>query len=344
MGAAAIAAGRWMRARPLDVYGIITLSIASIRLIIFDMAFTPALAVGTDIAGLHLTRWSAMMALAAIAWIACAELIRRTAPEKSDWRSGTIAMQLVGFVMLAMTPLHDLTTAAPLAWVWLAMSCAAFIIGVASRRAEWRWTGAVGIATAVLAGIAGYEMWNWTDIIAPPLMHPAWWFAVTAAIVWTLMGRNISRRASNEDFRSMGTAIAVSGAFTLFLASTLEVARAVPQLTDTQAAQRAAVSIWWGLCAVGMLAAGFIRKNAPLRYVGLALLGVATLKAVVFDLIDVSAAWRVASFVLLGVLMIAVAAVYTRLTYLFKESEFDHSTDDTGTAAPSSLAETMPSE
>ena len=93
-----------------------------------------------------------------------------------------------------------------------------------------------------------------------------------------------------------------------------------------------------------MLAAGFLRKNAPIRYVGLSLLGLATLKAVVFDLIDVSAGWRVASFVLLGVLMIAVAAVYSRLTHLFDDaSDDDHSTDETGVAS-TSLPEATASE
>ncbi len=336
MGAAAIVAGRWLRARPLDVYGIATLSLASLRLVLFDKLGTASLAVGTDVGGLFISRWSAMMALCAAAWIATGELVRRTAPAGSGWRGGSVAMQLIGFAMLAIAPADELTHATSLAWLWLAMGAGAFLIGDGLRRAEWRWVGVTGAAVALMAGAAGYAMWDWTTIMAAPLWHGAWWFAAVSGAVFIMMGRRIANRSGSQDTRSMGLGVAVAGGVVLFLASTLEVARAVPQITDTQAAQRAAVSIWWGLCAVAMLAAGFLRRNAPVRYVGLTLLGAATLKAVVFDLIGVSAGWRVASFVLLGVLMIGVAAVYTRVTQAFDTG--DQSADEAEESAGVSAA------
>lgn len=337
MGAAAIVAGRWLRARPMDVYGIATLSLASLRLVLFDKVGTASLAVGTDVGGLFISRWSAMMTLCAAAWIATGELVRRTAPAGSGWRGGSVAMQLIGLGLLTVAPADELTHATSLAWLWLTMSAGAFLVGDVLRRAEWRWVGVTGAAVALMAGAAGYAMWDWTTIMAAPLWHGAWWFAIAIGAGFIMMGKRIANRTSSQDTRSMGLGVAVAGGVVLFLASTLEVARVVPQVTDTQAAQRAAVSIWWGLCAVAMLAAGFLRRNAPVRYVGLTLLGAATLKAVVFDLIGVSAGWRVASFVLLGVLMIGVAAVYTRVTQAFDAG--DHSADDAVESAGATSAD-----
>lgn len=346
MGVAAVVAGRWMRARPLDIYGIVTLALASLRLILFDKAGTPSLAIGTDVAGLFLTRWSVMMALCALAWIATGELIRRTAPAKSDWIGGTIAMQIIGGVMLAIAPFDDQTSLISIGWVWAALACASFLVGALWQRPEWRWTGLAALLPALLAAFGGYEMWAWTDVAAPPLAHGAWWFSIVFAVAWLVMGRWISHFEKADEIKSVGVGIALTGGFAVFLASTLEVARVVPQITDTLAAQRAAVSIWWGLCAVGMLGVGFARRHATLRHVGLTLLGIATAKAVIFDLIEVSAGWRVASFVLLGVLMIGVAAVYTRLNSVFNGSaaEDGQSTDDTGVTPPSDGAEAIAGE
>ncbi len=54
---------------------------------------------------------------------------------------------------------------------------------------------------------------------------------------------------------------------------------------------------------------GMMRGYAELRRTGLVLLAVATGKAVIFDLTDVSAGWRVASFLVLGLIMLSVAVV-----------------------------------
>lgn len=344
MGVAAIIAGRWTRARRLDVYGIVTLSIASLRLALFDKAFTPSLSIGADLAGLFLTRWSAMMALCALAWIGTGELIRRTSPARSGWIGGAIAMQVIGVVTLALAPLDERTSAVSIAWLWATFAGIAFLIGALSKRPEWRWFGVAALAPALLAAFSGYSMWRWTDVAAPPLAHGAWWFAVACAAGWLTMGRWMARAEEAHVTRSMGTGVMSLGGLAMFAATTLEVARVVPQITDTLAAQRAAVSIWWGLCAVGLLAAGFFRRNAPIRHVGLTLLGIATAKAVIFDLIEVSPGWRVASFVLLGMLMIGVAAAYTRLSSVLNAFDPTHSADDTGVTTPSSAPEAIAGE
>src|SRR5690606_33047619 len=80
------------------------------------------------------------------------------------------------------------------------------------------------------------------------------------------------------------------------------------------AARGAAVSVWWGLFAAGLLGFGFRATVPPVRHTGLGLLLAATGKAAVFDLASAPQEWRVASFIGLGLLMLGVAVVYSKVS------------------------------
>ena len=80
------------------------------------------------------------------------------------------------------------------------------------------------------------------------------------------------------------------------------------------AVRGSAVSIYWGVFAVALIGAGFVARIAWVRYAGLALIAVASVKAVVFDLGSVPQGWRIASFIGLGVLMLGVHFAYSRLS------------------------------
>jgi uncharacterized membrane protein len=66
---------------------------------------------------------------------------------------------------------------------------------------------------------------------------------------------------------------------------------------------------------VGVLltGAGLILKRAALRAAGLAVLGLATMKVFIFDLASLDIAYRVVTLLVLGVLLIAIAWIWTRL-------------------------------
>lgn len=79
MGVASAAVGRWLRARPLDVYGIIVLCIAAVRLVVWESwnAGRGAGAAMEPVFGLALGRWSVLMAAGGAAWMGVAWLINR---------------------------------------------------------------------------------------------------------------------------------------------------------------------------------------------------------------------------------------------------------------------------
>ena len=74
----------------------------------------------------------------------------------------------------------------------------------------------------------------------------------------------------------------------------------------------AALSVFWGLYAIGLVIAGFIRDVPVVRHLGLGLLGVTALKFLVIDLSRAATIWRVLSALGVGLLMVATSMLYVR--------------------------------
>ena len=71
-------------------------------------------------------------------------------------------------------------------------------------------------------------------------------------------------------------------------------------------------SAWTMLFGIASLAAGFWRKVATLRWMGLLLLTFSIGKVFLFDLRELSQGYRILSFLGLGVSLLAVSFVYQR--------------------------------
>lgn len=81
-----------------------------------------------------------------------------------------------------------------------------------------------------------------------------------------------------------------------------------------------ALSIVWGLYAVLSLIVGFSQRLRPLRMAALGLLAVTAVKLLLIDLANVQQIYRIVSFVVLGLTMIAASYLYHRLEKLPGES------------------------
>jgi uncharacterized membrane protein len=57
---------------------------------------------------------------------------------------------------------------------------------------------------------------------------------------------------------------------------------------------------------------GFIRSRAPVRYAALALFGLTVLKVFLVDLAAVRTAYRILSFLVLGVVLLGVSLLYQK--------------------------------
>jgi uncharacterized membrane protein len=72
------------------------------------------------------------------------------------------------------------------------------------------------------------------------------------------------------------------------------------------------LSVLWTLYAAAALAWGFVRSNPPVRYAALALFGLTVVKVFVVDLGAVKTAYRILSFLVLGVVLLLVSVAYQK--------------------------------
>ena len=80
----------------------------------------------------------------------------------------------------------------------------------------------------------------------------------------------------------------------------------------TGSASAFAVSLLWTMYGAGIVGLGMARKFPALRKLGLAVFALAVLKVFLVDIASVGGAWRILSFVTLGVILVAVSWLYHR--------------------------------
>jgi uncharacterized membrane protein len=105
----------------------------------------------------------------------------------------------------------------------------------------------------------------------------------------------------------------IAAAFAVYLGSVLVVELAGGHPGEVEQHAQLALSAFWALLGFGALVAGLVRDLRPLRLGGLALLGLAVGKVFVVDLAALESIWRVASFLALGLLLLAGAYAYQRM-------------------------------
>jgi uncharacterized membrane protein len=113
--------------------------------------------------------------------------------------------------------------------------------------------------------------------------------------------------------KTAGAAGAVAAGLGLYLASLLVVDVAGAQPHDATQTSQLALSAFWALLGFGSLVVGLVRDLKPLRLAGLGLLTLAVAKVFIVDLAQLESIWRVASFLALGLLLLAGAFAYQRI-------------------------------
>ncbi len=88
--------------------------------------------------------------------------------------------------------------------------------------------------------------------------------------------------------------------------------------------QAGGISIFWSVYAISLLLAGIRRQERKLRYAGLILFVVVTVKVFTVDLINLGEFWKILAFIILGVIILAGSWMYIKFQHLFvveKEEE-----------------------
>ncbi len=105
-------------------------------------------------------------------------------------------------------------------------------------------------------------------------------------------------------------ALAVAAASMLFLYGTYEIAAGVAAYFE--GLESGAVSIWWSLFAIALIALGMGKSQRWIRAAGLLLFVVVTYKVFFSDLSELNAFYRVIAFVILGLVIISGSVLYLR--------------------------------
>ncbi|HKT68611.1 MAG TPA: DUF2339 domain-containing protein [Terriglobales bacterium] len=119
------------------------------------------------------------------------------------------------------------------------------------------------------------------------------WFAAVLAIVYLLLPR---QRRGQERLQGTHLALAI-GLITVAIALRL---------------QEVWISLGWFVEAALLMAAGFWRGSAFVRWLALGLIAATIAKVFAYDIWDLSRGYRILSFVFLGVLLLAVSFAYQR--------------------------------
>ena len=310
VGLASVAAGTRLTTAWLSAYGLVTLSVGTvISLGAVTLIDDPAYMLGT----IRLTRWSAVVGVAASAWFAVGLLRRGTVIGATS-----AAVSLVLFAVVPVVgEVNTFGTAEPIdaRWIngaWGLLALLWLLGGRVLRGLRLREIGYTGLLIASLQWYAAYVSSGWSSgvVYGEGLMSVREGvLAALGFVVALLLAAGSVSRLTLPALAHTGRALAL---VLLLVVTTLEAARLTEFITDDSTARRAIVSVWWGIYGLGLTAAGGLTRAAALRLSGLILMSAATFKAVLYDLADVAPAWRVVSFLTLGVLLLAVATAYAR--------------------------------
>jgi hypothetical protein len=145
---------------------------------------------------------------------------------------------------------------------------------------------------------------------------------VAACVALALAGAWLSRSDASPRARPYGRILSGAGAVALLLVLSagwmrfqevgIAVAPGAGQRQAIRWTMQIGLSVLWTLYAAGALAYGFLRSAPAARYGGLTLLGLTVLKVFLVDLSAVRTAYRMLSFLILGVVLLLVSLAYQK--------------------------------
>jgi len=157
LGIAAVATGRWIRSRALDVYGLVALAVGTGRLLIVDSAITTPPHLLASAAGLMVSRWTLVMVIAAAAWAAAAAILRRrphpdpaSPTDTNPWTIITRAVTIVAMCHLNAALLVPGADGQSVAAAWLVLGIAGLCL---ARALVSPALGTYGVAVLALSSL-----------------------------------------------------------------------------------------------------------------------------------------------------------------------------------------------
>ncbi len=277
----------------------------------------------------------------AVACAAASTLLRRGRPILNAELNAFfgLACWIAGLAIFLFCTCMELPALAA-TWWWLALGVGLLAAArVAGRAGAGGAEASLYAATAVALVLVAAGKWLAADTLARHIDSGAdtavsvavnWQFALGVALAAAalacirlalpLLAQAPAAQASAvtvpaATMPAMRTLLILLAPFAVLWGGSFEINRyfaAHADLANRAQAAQMAYSLWWGLCAMSVLVAGFVRRLAALRYMAMAVFAVTLGKVFLVDMASVQAVYRILSFVGLGALLLAGSWVYNR--------------------------------
>ncbi|MBX3407477.1 MAG: DUF2339 domain-containing protein [Phycisphaeraceae bacterium] len=322
LGGAAFAAALALGSTALSILAMIALGLMSSLTLTHVVRTAEGSAWPWAIGGLVLSRWGMVMLLAAAVWTAgCAVMARWARTRAPHWLAMSTLCATGAAACCGLAFLAPGTDRGAVAWVWLAIASGILALHLVLPRIALDVIGLTGVGASVMLWFVAYALGDWNANPRPILLHHGLVLALAQTAAFALAAIALHRRCAITTWPqavpiAAGVAIALA-----FAATSLEVRRAAHAWVTDPTAQHAALSIWWGLYAIGLIVAGFVAAPARqgkssvavVRHAGLALMTLAAIKVVIIDSAEVADLWRIVVFLGLGLMMLGVAIGYAKV-------------------------------
>lgn len=198
----------------------------------------------------------------------------------------------------------------------LAVAVALLVRWDAANAALYRWSSLILLGSGALLTLTRVAPLDRLAVDATSTIdHPLLWSGATVAGVALAAAAVVAARALGDERtgRWLLVAAAVAIVYTLSVNLVDEFQRQVGGATALEELKKRAqvgLSILWAMLGVAAFVAGIALRSGEWRWLGLGLLGVAAVKVFVVDLASLDAAYRVLSFVGLGILLLLSSWAY----------------------------------
>jgi uncharacterized membrane protein len=279
------------------------------------------------------------LVISALAWVALAALPR--AGFKARSACAAIAIVCGSLAIARLEATHGPSRALLFGSLY-----AGAVLLAGTRLVRWSLAEtAVALLYALTVGLLAHTLTIGGGILdGPPFTHasfpPAILTVLGALAAGVLLRRLPAAEDAPHDWRDLRGSLSIAAlalAWALLLAtSSVESVRSAHTMFEEGSARGAVLSIWWSLFAVGSVVLGF-RLGAPLRWAGLALLGVVAVKVLVFDTVTLNPPARVVAAITVGLIIIGASVLYARLVGRAEAAKQpgEESGEDSGEELPS---------
>lgn len=120
--------------------------------------------------------------------------------------------------------------------------------------------------------------------------------------------------------RKLPPTVITVAAFTFLWAGSFEIVRVFSHemlrhdFDDPSLAIQVGLSVFWSVTAIMLLSIGFMKMVSQLRYLAIAVFALTSVKVLLIDMANLDMIYRIVSFIVLGVLLLAASLLYQKLS------------------------------